>query len=67
MNTNNMLTELGYTTAPSGIMEFQRDYNRVGTTPVLVSGELDGATIAAVELAHSTIEMFKVMRDRGKT
>ncbi|PRQ02050.1 hypothetical protein [Enhygromyxa salina] len=66
MTTHNMLRDLGYTTASSGIKAFQRDYNRVGSRPLLVTGELDATTTAAVELAHSTSEMFKAMRDQGK-
>lgn len=66
MTTNNMLRELGYTTSSSGIGEFQRDFNRVGTWPLLVTGELDTKTTEAIELAHSTSEMFKTMRDQRK-
>lgn len=66
MTTNNMLRDLGYTTSISGVREFQRDYNRVGTRPLLMTGELDATTTAAIELAHSTSEVFKAMRDQGK-
>lgn len=60
-----MLRELGYTTAASGISQFQRDYNRIGTQPVLITGELDEATRDALELAHSAGEMFQIARDQG--
>lgn len=62
---NTMLRELGYVTAASGISQFQRDFNRVGTRPVPVSGELDEPTRKALELAHSTREMFTTLRDQG--
>jgi hypothetical protein len=61
-----MLRELGYTTAPSGISQFQRDYNRIGTQPVLVTGELDEQTRQALELAYSSRQMFLMRRDGGK-
>jgi hypothetical protein len=64
-----MLRELGYTTAASGISQFQRDYNRIGTQPVLVTGELDEQTRQALELAYSSRQMFSMRRDqpdRGK-
>jgi hypothetical protein len=61
---NTMLRELGYTTAASGISEFQRDYNRIGTQPVLITGELDEPTRDALEFAHSTLEMFSILRDQ---
>jgi hypothetical protein len=61
---NTMLRELGYTTAASGVSEFQRDYNRIGTRPVLVTGELDDSTREALELAHSTRDMFSLLRDQ---
>lgn len=60
-----MLRELGYTTAASGISQFQRDYNRIGTQPVLITGELDEPTRDALELAHSSGEMFSIARDQG--
>ena len=66
MTINNMLRELGYTTSASGITEFQRDYNRVGTQPVLLTGKFDSRTTAALELAYSAIEMFTATRDLRK-
>jgi hypothetical protein len=63
---NTMLRELGYTTAASGISQFQRDYNRIGTRPVPISGELDEPTRKALELAHSTREVFSLARDQGR-
>lgn len=63
---NTMLRELGYVTSSAGVTAFQRDYNRLGTQPVRVTGEIDNATRNAVELAHSTADMFKALRDQGK-
>jgi hypothetical protein len=66
---NTMLRELGYITGASGISQFQRDYNRIGTQPVLITGELDEPSREALELAHSTRDMFSMLRDqqgRGK-
>jgi hypothetical protein len=63
---NTMLRELGYVTAASGISQFQRDYNRIGTQPVLVTGELDEQTRQALELAYSSRQMFLMRRDGGK-
>lgn len=61
---NTMLRELGYTTNASGVSQFQRDYNRIGTQPVLITGELDEPTREALELAHSTREVFSTLRDQ---
>jgi hypothetical protein len=60
-----MLRELGYAITAPGISSFQRDYNRVGTRPLRVSGELDKSTREALELAHSTADVFKAVRDQG--
>lgn len=65
-STDTMLRELGYSTTATGISAFQRDYNRIGTKPVRVTGELDAATRSALELAHSTAAMFKTLRDAGQ-
>lgn len=62
--TDTMLRELGYATTAAGISSFQRDYNRVGTRPLRVTGELDNSTREAVQLAHSTADVFKAVRDR---
>jgi hypothetical protein len=62
--TDTMLRELGYAVTTTGISSFQRDYNRVGTRPLRVTGELDKSTREALELAHSTAEVFKAVRDR---
>ena len=66
MGVNQMLRELGYLTSAKGVREFQRDYNRLGTTPVLVTGKLDADTIDAIELAHSTREIFSMLRREDK-
>jgi hypothetical protein len=63
---NTMLRELGYTTAASGISQFQRDFNRIGTRSIPISGELDESTRKALELAHSTLEVFTLARDQGR-
>jgi hypothetical protein len=65
-STDKMLRELGYSTMAAGISSFQRDYNRVGTRPLRVSGELDDSTREALALAHSTADIFKAVRDQGK-
>jgi hypothetical protein len=62
--SDTMLRELGYATTTAGITSFQRDYNRVGTRPLRISGELDKSTREALELAHSTADVFKAVRDR---
>lgn len=62
---NNMLRELGYTTSPSGISGFQRDYNRIGTRPLLVTGELDEGTADAIRFAYEGREVFTAVRDQG--
>lgn len=64
MTLNNMLRELGYTTSPSGITSFQHHYNRLGSTPVLVTGELDEPTKAAVRFAFGARHAFMALRDR---
>jgi hypothetical protein len=64
--TDTMLRELGYAATAAGISTFQRDYNRVGTRPLRVTGELDKSTRDALELAHSTADVFKAVRD-GET
>jgi hypothetical protein len=62
--TDTMLRELGYAATTAGISSFQRDYNRVGTRPLRITGELDKPTLAALELAHSTADVFKAVRNR---
>lgn len=64
MTINNMLRELGYTTSPSGISDFQRHYNRLGTDPVHVSGELDVRTKDAIRLAFGARHVFVGLRER---
>jgi hypothetical protein len=63
MKTDTMLRDLGYATTVAGISSFQRDYNRVGTRPLRVTGEFDKSTREALELAHSTADVFKAVRD----
>lgn len=67
MNANTMLVELGYTTSPSGISTFQRDYNRFASRPVLVTGTLDEATKEALAFAHASKVVFLEIRgvERG--
>lgn len=64
MTINNMLRELGYTTSPTGIADFQRHYNRLGTEPVHVSGELDVRTKDAIRLAFEARHVFVALRER---
>ena len=64
MSINAMLRELGYTTSPTGIAEFQRDSNRLGSSVVLVSGELDAPTRKAVRFAHNARAAFQALRER---
>lgn len=60
-----MLRALGYASSKTGIAEFQRDYNRVGTQPLMVTGKLDEDTLEALGLAHSSAAMFRSVRDQG--
>ena len=64
MNTLEMLLELGY--SRSDIAAFQRDFNRMGTDPVLVTGELDEETEEAVGFAYRSRYAFVALRDRKK-
>ena len=64
MNTLEMLLELGY--SRSDIAAFQRDFNRMGTDPVLVTGELDEETEEAVGFAYRSRHAFVALRDRKK-
>ena len=64
MTTHNMLRELGYTTSPSGISTFQRDFNRVGGRTLLVTGELNADTDEAVLFAYRSGEVFTTVRDQ---
>lgn len=66
MNANTMLVELGYTTSPSGISSFQRDYNRFATRPLLVTGELDADTKKALALARQSRVVFVEIREASK-
>lgn len=66
MNANTMLVELGYTTSPTGISSFQRDYNRFATRPLLVTGELDADTKKALALAHQSRVVFVEIREASK-
>lgn len=59
-----MLHELGYD--KSRLAAFQRDYNRMGTDPVLVTGELDADTEDAIRLAHGARAVFTSLRDCKK-
>lgn len=61
-----MLLELGYTTSPSGISSFQRDYNRFATRPLLVTGTLDEDTNDALAFAHGARVVFIEARDHQK-
>jgi len=63
MNANTMLVELGYTTSPSGISAFQRDYNRFATRSLLVTGTLDADTKEAIAFAYSARVVFKEVRE----
>jgi len=62
-----MLVELGYTTEPSGIASFQRDYNRFASRPLLVTGQLNADTEKALVFAHQSRVVFMQIRsaDRG--
>ena len=64
MNALEMLLELGY--RRSDIAAFQRDFNRMGTDPVLVTGELDEETEEAVGFAYRSRHAFVALRDRKK-
>ena len=64
MKTLEMLRELGY--GASEVATFQRHYNRMGTDPVLVSGELDQETVEAVAFAYRSRHVFTALRDRKK-
>ena len=64
MTINTMLRELGYTTSPAGISDFQRHYNKLGSEPVHVSGELDERTQAAIRFAFGARHAFTALRDR---
>ena len=67
MTAQNMLRALGYTTSSSGVSSFQRDYNRVGTEPLLVTGELDEDTADAIRFAYGSREVFEAVREqKGK-
>ena len=59
-----MLGELGYD--KSRLAEFQRDYNRMGADPVLVTGKLDTETEDAIRLAHGARAVFSSLRDCKK-
>ncbi len=63
---NSKLRQLGYEGSAEGVSQFQRDYNRVGTRPLHVTGKLDRKTREALELAHSSAEMFTAVRDQGR-
>lgn len=62
MSANKILVELGYTTSPSGISEFQRDFNRIATRPLLVTGTLDAETTDALEFAYRSRVVFAEIR-----
>ena len=64
MTTLEMLSELGY--RRSDIAAFQRDFNRMGTDPVLITGELDEDTEEAVGFAYRSRHAFIAIRDRKK-
>ena len=64
MSAVEMLLELGY--SRSDIAAFQRDFNRMGTDPVLVTGELDEETEEAVGFAYRSRHAFVALRDRKK-
>ena len=67
MSPNKMLRALDYTTSPTGIAEFQRDFNRLGTDrTLLVSGELDDATVRALGLAYEARAVFDGVRERRR-
>lgn len=59
-----MLADLGYRKAQ--IADFQRDYNRTGADPVLVTGALDEDTEEALRFAHGGKAAFVALRDRKK-
>ena len=64
MTAHTMLRELGYTTSPSGISAFQRDFNRIGGRTLLVTGELDADTSEAVTVAYRSRAVFTTVRDQ---
>ena len=64
MSAVEMLLELGY--SRSDIAAFQRDFNRMGTDPVLVTGELDEDTEEAAGFAYRSRHAFVALRDRKK-
>ena len=66
MSPNEMLRALGYTTSPTGITTFQRDYNLLGSSPVLVTGELDEDTQGALAFAYGARAVFTEIRDRKR-
>lgn len=67
MSPNAMLRALSYTTSPTGISEFQRDFNSFGgERPLLISGELDKATIKALRLAYDGKAVFEAVRERKR-
>ncbi|EDM79624.1 hypothetical protein PPSIR1_21389 [Plesiocystis pacifica SIR-1] len=59
-----MLRELGYLTSAAGISEFQRDYNRIGSVPLVVSGEVDQDTALALAFAYEARAAFSSLRGR---
>ena len=67
MTVNQMLRDLGYTTSPAGVSKFQRDYNLLGSSPVLVTGELDEDTRAAVHFAHGAKVVFMSVLGRRRS
>lgn len=64
MTIEDMLGELGY--RRSEIAAFQHAYNRMGTDPVLVTGELDDETERAVRFAYGARTAFVALRDRSE-
>ncbi|EDM74997.1 hypothetical protein PPSIR1_38244 [Plesiocystis pacifica SIR-1] len=66
MTPQQKLRELGYTTAPAGVADFQRDFNLLGSKPVLVTSELDVDTLNAITLAFESRVAFKALRERKR-
>ena len=66
MKAQAMLRQLGYGVDADSVRVFQRDYNRMASDPILVTGELDDDTEAAVRFAFNARAVFTNLRDGQK-
>jgi len=61
-----MLEALGYGTTTAEISRFQREHNGRGPkTRLLVSGQLDAATLEALELTYGSRELLALIGKGG--